>query len=388
MASELSRVLVIHPHAETRRSVERALRSVGSATLSIYEAASLSQGFESARTLDPEIVLLDLGEERELALDVARGLRTPERAIVGLYNPLVLKQGELDFFRAAARAGVSDFVPLPVAEPELREALESASRSRQTPGRPPEGRVVTFYSPKGGVGRTTLAVNTAVVLSASDLTIGEVALCDADLQFGNAAAHLGLVPDHDLADLAGGLEGLQTLSTHFANHAQTHLHLLASPRDPIDADRVTPEQMSRVLIALRRRFEVVVVDAPSLLDLMSLALLDLSDLIFLVTEPVAPTVLSTARCLDLLQRQGIGGGRIEIVLNRAGEGAGQLAERLIDEQLGRPIEHRVPEDRSLVAALNRGEPAVVAKQQGPFAEAISDLAQAAVRPRRVAAVRA
>lgn len=387
MASELSRVLIIHPEAETRRSVERALRSVGGAALSIYEATSLSQGFESARTLDPEIVLLDLGEERDLALDVARGLRTPERAVVGLYNPLVLKQGEVDFFRAAARAGVSDFVPLPVSDAELEEALESASRGRRVSARSPEGRVVTFYSPKGGVGRTTLAVNTAVVLSASELTVGEVALCDADLQFGDAAAHLGLVPDHDLADLAGGLEGLQTLSTHFANHAQTHLHLLASPRDPIDADRVTPEQMSRVLIALRRRFEVVVVDAPSALDLMSLAVLDLSDLIFLVTEPAAPTVLSTARCLDLLQRQGIGGGRIEVVLNRYAEGGGQLAERLVDEQLGRPIDHRVPEDRTLLAGLNRGEPSVVAKQQGPFAEAISDLAQAAVRPRRAVAVR-
>jgi pilus assembly protein CpaE len=387
MSSELSRVLIIHPDAETRRSIERALRTVGEASLSIYEATSLSQGFESARTLDPQLVLLDLGEERNLALDVARGLKTPERAIVGLYNPLVLKQGEVQFFRSAARAGVSDFVPLPVAEGELAEAMDSAARGVGGPSKPPEGRVVTFYSAKGGVGRTTLAVNTAVVLSASDLTVGEVALCDADLQFGNAAAHLGLVPDHDLSDLTRGLEGLQTLATHFASHAQTHLHVLASPRDPIDADRITPEEMSRVVIALRRRFEVVVVDAPSMLDLLSLALLDLSDLIFLVTEPVAPSVVSTRRCLDLLERQGIGAGRIELVLNRAGGGEGRLPDALVEEQLGRPIEHRVPEDRAVAVAANRGEPAVVAKQQSPFAEAISELAQAAVRPRRAASLR-
>jgi pilus assembly protein CpaE len=387
MASDLSRVLIVHPDADTRRAVERALRAAMPSALSIYEASSLSQGFESARTLEPQLVLLDLGEERELALDVARGLRSAHRTVIGLYNPLVLRDGEVHFFRSAARAGVSDFVPLPVSEAELRETLDAAARGREA-ARPSEGRVICFFSPKGGVGKTTLAVNTAVVLSASDPTHGEVALCDADLQFGDAAAHLGLAPDHDFADLARNIGAVQSLSTHFATHAPTHLRLLASPRDLLDAERITPEELGRVVIALRRRFDIVVIDTPSVLDLLTLSILDLSDRILLVTEPVAPTVLSTARCLELLAREGIGRGRVEIVLNRASEADGRLPERLVEEQLARHVDHRVPEDRSVLPAIARGEPAVIAKQQGPFAEAIHELAQAALSVRHSAPLHA
>jgi len=184
MSSDVTRVLVVHPEAATRQAVESAVRAASRGAASIYRAASLGAGLESARRLAPHAVFLDVGTERELALELARGLRGAGRVLIGLYNPLVQSADDAEFLREAARAGIADFVPLPVSEAEVGEVLAAALGRR---GGPAEGRVVTFFGHKGGAGRTTLAVNTALVLAAGELMRGEVALCDGSLQLGDAA---------------------------------------------------------------------------------------------------------------------------------------------------------------------------------------------------------
>jgi pilus assembly protein CpaE len=371
------RILVLHPEAATRRSVDLALRRVSPFPVTVYEAASLTEGLETARRLEPQIALLDLSGERALAFDVARQLRRPDRLIVGLYNPLALSDREGELFREAARAGVGDFVPLPVAEEELAAAL-AATREFQAVTARAEGRTVSFISPKGGVGTTTLAVNTALALAARGDVEDGVALCDAVVQLGCAAAYLGLAPDRDLADMIRDLDDVGALSTHLVHHQG--LWVLASPRDPLEAARIAPEDMSRALIGLRQRYGLVVVDCPPVLDLFTLAVLDLSESIFVVTAAVAPSILVTSRFLDLLAREGFAPERIRVVLNQTCPSRDVLPEKLVREQLGRPVDHTLPYDKDLVAAANRGSPPVLSRQRTEFSQTISEMADAAAHP--------
>ena len=375
----IARILVLHPEAETRRSLDLALRQVSPFPVTVYEAGSLTEGLESARRLDPQIVLLDLSGERSLAHDVARQLRRPDRLIVGLYNPLALSDREGEIFRQAARAGVGDFVPLPAAEEELAAALAAVPDLRHDAGRV-EGRTVAFISPKGGVGTTTLAVNTALILAARGDVEDGVALCDAVTQLGCAATYLGLAPDRDLADLVRDLDDVGPLSTHLVHHPETGLWLLASPRDPIEAARISPQDMSRALIGLRRRFGLVIVDSPPVLDLFTLAVLDLSESIFVVTAAVAPSVLVTARFLDLLEREGFARERIRVVVNQTCPSRDVLPEKIVTEQLGRPVDHAFSWEKELVAAANRGAPLVLSRQRSEFSQAAARLADAVAQP--------
>lgn len=371
MPSDVTRVLVIHPEAATRQAVESAVRAASRGAASIYQAASMGAGLESARRLAPRAVFLDVGAERELALELARGLRGAGRVLVGLYNPLVHSADDVEFLREAARAGIADFVPLPPSEVEVAEVLAAALGRGEGPV---EGRVVTFFGHKGGAGRTTLAVNTALVLSAGEQTRGEVVLCDAALQFGGAAEQLGLAPQHDLAELTSDLADPAALAGYITLHPVSMLRVLASPRDPVAADGVTPEQMSRVLIALRRRFDMVVVDTSPGLDLLSLAILDLSEKILVVTDSLAPTVVATGRFLALLEAQGFGPDRVGVVVNAYEAGAG-LGEGLIAEQLGREPEIIVPFERQVRGSIHRGEPLVLTHGSSAFAERIGELAE-------------
>lgn len=368
----MPRVLVVHPEAEVRTSIEESLRNVGPKPLIVESAPSLADGLRQARAIKPHVVFLDLGAERSLVLDAARELRAPGCLVVGLYNPLVLR-GDLPFFRDATRAGVGDFIPLPASDSELLAALHSAeTRDGRAPA---EGRVIAFFSQQGGVGTTSLAVNTALLMAGSDQVKGKVALCDAAVQFGSAVSFLGLKAQRDLADLVRDPQGVAALPACLTEEPGSGLKVLAAPRDPVEGDTITPEDITRVLIELRRRFDWVVVDTPPTLDLLTLAVLDSADKIFVVTEAVTPTILGTSRLLKVLNDERLGADRIRLVLNRFNTFEGNLSERTVADQLGRPVDHVVPYDRNFVTAATRGRPVLLGRPSTALEAAFSALGQ-------------
>ncbi len=368
----IDRVLIVHPEAATRRSLDQALRRITGGAAAVYEAASLAEGLQAVRGLDPRVVFLDLDEERGLALEVARESRREGRLLVGLYNPLMARDGEIAFLRQAVRAGIGDFVPLPASDAELGSTLDAVSAAAAEHEAVAEGRAVVFFSHKGGVGTTTLAVNTSLALAQQ--TAG-VALCDAVVQFGTTPAFLGLLPDRDLLDLVRDLDRIAALPAYLTDAPETALRVLASPRDPAAAERIAPEDLSRVLIALKRRFGLVVVDTPPRLDALTLAVLDLAELVVVVTEAITPTIVTTARFLELLAELGIGGDRVRVVLNRHSSFEGNLPEALVSQKLGRPVDHVVPYDKAAVVAANRGEPMVLHRPKAAFSQAVRRLAE-------------
>jgi pilus assembly protein CpaE len=373
-SKSVARILVIHPEEEQRRTLEKQLRSVAGAPATIYQAVSLPAGAEAARRLDPRVLLLDLNGERALALEIAREARRPDRLLIGLYNPLLLPDGEAaTLFRQASRAGISDFVPLPAGEAELAAALAGTPDHLAAESEGSEGRLVVFLSPKGGIGTTTLAASSALALVSSERILGGVALCDAALPFGTAAAMIGLAPDRDLADLVRDLDNLKALGSYLTSEERSHLALLAAPRDPYRAQAITPEDLSRVLILLRRRFSRVIVDTPTGFDLLSLAAVDLAERIYVVTEASAPTVLVTARFIRMLEEQELGGDRLRVVLNRFST-EDDLSVDLVAEQLGRSPDFVVPFDGDVPSAANSGDAVVLSSAGGSFANAVGQLA--------------
>lgn len=371
--TRIDRVLVVHPEVATRHDVERAVRQAHNHPVAVRQVGSPSAAVQAAREHDPRIILIDLGQERALTLTVTRELRHSDRLIIGLYNPLVEESGsDAEFLRQAVRAGIGDFIPLPVSESELAEALAATPKPGGAAGHD-DGQVVAFFGQQGGVGTTTLAVNTALALASPDAR-KPIALVDANVQFGTVAAQLGLAPDRDLADAVRELDQ-GTLFTLPSFDKASNLQVLASPSDPRSAESVTPEDLSRVLIELRRRCGVVVVDTAPVLDLLTLAALDLAETIVLVTEGNTPTVAGTVRLIGMLEEIGIAEDRIRVVLNRQRNAQDVLAQSVVAAQVRRPIDHVVPFLFPVALATHRGAPALFEKQAGPFVEAVRGIAR-------------
>jgi len=369
--ARIDRVLVVHPEAATRHDLESVVRRAHAHPVAVRHVGSPSAAVQAAREHDPRIVLIDLGEERALTLTVTRELRRSDRLIIGLYNPLVEESGsEAEFLRQAVRAGIGDFVPLPASESELAEALAATPKSGASSH---DGKVVAFFGHQGGVGTTTLAVNTALALASPDAR-RPVAIVDANVQFGAVAKHLGFAPDRDLSDAIRELDQ-GTLFTLPSSESAPDLQVLACPSDPHDAERVTPEDLSRIIIELRRRCSVVVVDTAPVLDQLTLAALDLAETIVVVTEGTAPTVAGTVRLLQMLEEIGFGEERVRVVLSRFRSAQDILAQSVVSGQLGRPVDHLVPFLFPVSLAAHRGVPAFHEKQTKPFVDAVKGIAR-------------
>jgi Flp pilus assembly CpaE family ATPase len=383
MTVRLDRVLIVHPDPAVRHEIESVLRRAHKQVITTRQTGSAGAAIAIAREFDPRIILLDLARERALALTIARELRRPDRLIIGLLNPLINLMDdsgggwEAEFLRQAVRSGIDDFVPLPLSDEEISAALASAPEPAAAKR---EGTAIAFFSHQGGVGTTTLAVNTALALRAAEPQ-RTVALVDANVQFGSAAAHLGVVPERDLGDVVQDLELGPMFPLSLAG-PDPGIALLASPRDPRAGERVTPEDLSRVVLELRRRFRTVVIDTAPVLDLMTLAVLDISETIVIVTEGSAPIIAGTARLLRMLDSLGFNGDRIRLVVSRFRSAADVLPPNVIAQELERAVDHVVPYLVPVLVGTHRGSPVLFERGAAGFSDAVTRIARDAGRAAR------
>jgi pilus assembly protein CpaE len=236
------------------------------------------------------------------------------------------------------------------------------------------GKIVTIYSPKGGAGCTTLAVNLALTLHNDDT---RVALVDGNLQFGDVAVFMNEQGKNTIIDLAPRAEELdpEIVEEVMLKHAASGLHILAAPSRPEYAEKVSSAQFARVLEYLQQMYSYVIVDTASLLTDATLAAIDVSDLVILVTTQDIPSIKNCRLFLDLSQTLGIDRERILFVMNRFDKRINITPDR-VAENLKQEVASVIPLDEATVTkAVNRGVPFVLDSKNQPAARGVFSLAE-------------
>jgi len=238
----------------------------------------------------------------------------------------------------------------------------------------PKGKIVTVYSPKGGTGTTTLAVNLALTLHNEDT---RVALVDGNLQFGDIAVFVNEQGKNTIADLSTRADELdpEIVEEVMVKHSASGVHILAAPSKPEYAEKVSSSQFSKVLEYLRQLYSYVIVDTSSYLTEITLSAIDVSDLIVLVTTQDIPAIKNCRLFLDLLQTMGIDRSRILFTMNRFDKRINITPER-VAENLKQEVSSVIPLDEQTVTkAVNRGVPFVLDSKNQPAARGIFSLAE-------------
>jgi pilus assembly protein CpaE len=261
----------------------------------------------------------------------------------------------------------------------LHEAL-STSQPADTPV--PLGRVITVFSAKGGVGRTTIATNLALALS--DQGARQVCLVDLDLAFGDVAITLQIFPTRTIADAvpmqqALDIEGLTSLLTPY----RESVHALVAPVQPDAKDTISSGLVAQILELLRQRFEFVVIDTPPAFDDQVLQAFDMSDQILLIAAPDVPALKNLKITLEMMALLNYPRERCSLVLNRADAKVGITADEA-STTLAMPIACSIPSSRDVPASINRGEPIVVSEPRHSVSGAIQSLAAFCIAAREPA----
>ena len=326
----------------------------------------------------PQEFVLILGPSIQLsaATALADTLRVT-RPTIGVI--LVRSEVDTGVLAEALRSGMREVVPLDdlsglglavKRSRGLHDALLTAIPSQAPPE--PEGRVVSVFSAKGGVGKTTMATNLAVALA--DDGANEVCLVDLDLSFGDVAIALQIFPTRTIADTVAmqahlDLEGLESLLTAYRNG----VFALAAPVNPHDRDSITPRLVGDILKLLRSRFAYVVIDTPPAFDDHVLQAFDESDLIVLVATPDIPALKNLKIACETISLLNIPKEHLRVVLNRADSRVGISPEE-VAASLGMSISTAVPSSRDVPAAVNRGELLFLADPRNPVSQAVKRLA--------------
>ncbi|MEM7347548.1 MAG: response regulator [Chloroflexota bacterium] len=387
---EKIRLLIVDDIPETRENLRKLL--FFESDIEVVGAASNGEeGIQMALELQPDIVLMDINMPGVDGITASEEIsqKVPFCQII-----MMSVQGEADYLRRSMLAGAREFLIKPFSSDELVSSIRrvyqlGASRRQAMPTMPAasvgalptadvapaaEGKIVSVYSAKGGVGCSTIAVNVAIALQQS--AASKVALVDTSLQFGDVGVLLNLYASRTIADLAPHGDDLdaELISDIFIPHSSGVKALLAPPR-PEMADTVTPTLLTDVLDRLRTMFDIILVDTSSVLDDVVLNVLDVSDKIIVVTTPEIPAIKSAKLFFEVTEALEYDRERTMFVLNKVDKRINIRAED-IESNIKYKVESQLPlDERSVTNAVNQGVPFVLGNKTSPLAQATVELSK-------------
>jgi pilus assembly protein CpaE len=396
MTGDKIRVLVVDDISETRENVRKLLQFENDIEVA-GAARSGKEGIQLARELDPDVILMDINMPDVDGITATEEIRSksPHIQIV-----ILSVQGDQNYMRRAMLAGARDFLTKPPMGDELISAIrragemahiERAKDAKQQQlvassivGGPASmagfapsqnGKVITVYSPKGGTGCTTIAVNLAIALNNEDT---RAVLVDANLQFGDVAVFINEQGKNTVLDLSSRVDELddEVVEEILIKHDASGLRVLAAPQRPEMAERVSAEQFSKVLRYLQRMYSYVIVDTSPILTDVILSTIDVSNVIVLVTTQEIPAIKNARLFLDLVQTMGISKDHVVFAMNRYDKRIAITPER-VSENLKHEVSVSIPLDEKIaITAVNRGIPFMLDNKSQPIGKGIFSLAEA------------
>ncbi len=322
------------------------------------------------------IVFADISDFPEKSLNLITEIKEKRKDIVVV---ALSNRASTDIIIKAMRAGAKEFVTKPVIKTEFFEVVNSLKEDLQNTDTKESCRIISTFSNKGGIGKTSIAVNLAVELA--QLTKDKVALIDLNLQLGDVATFLDMTPPFAMDYIANNIQNLgeEELLKTMSRYKNTSLYVIADPLNIDKSQDITAEQIKNILTTLKKTFSYIVIDIGTNIDSKTITALDMSDLILLIAIVNLPAIRSMQRCMELFEKLGYSKEKIKLVLNRYIENE-DIKATDIEEVVKQKVYWKIPNNYlTMMSAINKGVPvneinpeSNIAQNYMEFASKLSD----------------
>ena len=356
-------------------SLEQAVRAAVGDSVDV-ETMPLKTGVR-AKAPDMAVVIVDGATDLDKALEIAKDFddRRPEVTVV------LGAAFDSEIVSRAMQVGVRDVLAPGSDGDRIREAVKRAievAERRRDAMRGTEvtqqNRLIMVMSPKGGAGKTTISTNLAVGLAKR--APKEVALIDADLQFGDVAVMLKLTPHHTIVDAVSVLDRMDAplLDSLLVTHEPSGLRVMPAPLEPAFADQVGAAEMVAIVEMLRSFCSYVIVDTPAYFNDVVLGLVEVSDKVMLVAGMDIPNIKNVKIGLQTLRLLNTPMDKLLLILNRANSKV-KLDIGEVERTLQLTADALIPSDVVVPQSVNKGEPVVLHSPKSGVTKAINQLAE-------------
>ena len=376
MLAENIRVLIVDDMSATRENIAKLMEFQPILTI-VGQVTSAEEAIRLAKQITPDVILMDIHMPGMDGITAAQIIsqELPDTGIV-----LMSIQSDDEQIRQARLAGANQYLAKPFTGDELLCAVKAARYDKQHKvtgeGTVNDtlGNIITVFSTKGGIGKTTISTNLAVAIA--EKTGKNIVVVDADLHFGDVALFMNLLPHKTIADLANDIEHVKAASIdQYLTPFNEHVQVLPAPFRPEQADSVTASHFSTILNLLRQQFQYVIVDTAPVFSETIRTALDAADQVFIVSALDVPTIKNIKLCLEIMESLHYPEEKIKVILNRANsEGGMEAAE--VEDILCCKITATLPsEGKVVVPAVNKGIPFVLSHPDTSISESIFELAR-------------
>lgn len=307
-----------------------------------------NKGYEDIKLAENPLVILDISEDFAGLDEIAGKLKLVTSKII-----ITSVNYSTNTIIKALRLGAKEFLPKPVLREDLVRVL-SMLASISPENEVSQSKIITVYSNKGGIGKTTIAVNLAAELA--KVTKDKVALVDLNLQLGDISTFLNLNPPFDVNYVIRRLIDKEEniLIKGFEKYKDLSLYVLSDPSYIEQSESITTQQITTLFSALKKVFPYIVVDMSSNIDPISLKILDSSDWIMFTTIVNIPAIRNAQRCLNLFRSRKYPSNKVKIVINRYMEND-EIKIEDIENTLGESVYWKIPNNYfTIMEAINKG----------------------------------
>lgn len=373
------KLLIADDMDELRSNIRRMLNNQDNMRI-VAEARNGRETIDMVKEFQPHIVLMDINMPE---LDGLKASEILAKDFPNVQTVIMSIQGEQEYFRRAMKAGAKDFLVKPFSTSDLVDTINNVF-NRWLKDRPelfanePSADIITFFATKGGVGRTTLAVNLAASLASKGK---KTLLIDASLQFGDVGITLNLAAKRTITNIVeSGDITLNEVEKNLIRH-ECGLDLLLAPREPAFAEAVKTEHILKIIDLVRPIYQFIIFDTPPTITDKELAILDRTDLVFLVATLEISSLKNTKICLKTFNDINFDLSKVKLILNKEIPNVG-IGRSDLEAGLAIPVYATVPMESEIAQrSLNQGEAIVLKSAGSAIARAIASMADRLVGPK-------